>query len=73
MTEKTQSELLREQLCYHPKSAYRALTEEELTAASAYTEGYKRFLDVAKTEREAVTEAVRMAEACGFVPFDRDL
>ncbi len=71
MSEKTQGELLREQLCYQPKSAYRALTEEDLAAAAEYNEGYKSFLDAAKTEREAVAEAVRMAKARGFVPFDR--
>lgn len=71
MSEKTQGELLREQLCYQPKNAYRVLSEEELNAAAEYGEAYKRFLDAAKTEREAVNEAVHMAEERGFVPFDR--
>lgn len=71
MSEKTQGELLREQLLYAPKQAYRVLTEDEVAAAMAYNEGYKHFLNVAKTEREAVAEAVKMAEARGFVPFDR--
>ena len=38
--------------------------------AFAYCEGYKAFLNVAKTEREAVEWAVREAEANGFVPYD---
>ena len=71
MSEKTQGELLREQLCYQPKNAYKVLSDEELRAVFAYSEAYKKFLDVAKTEREAVTEAVRLAEERGFVPFDR--
>ena len=37
--------------------------------AYAYSEGYKEFLDKAKTEREAVTEGIRIAEANGFVPY----
>lgn len=73
MSEKTQGELLREQLCYAPKNAYRALNAEELVAAETYSEGYKSFLDRAKTEREAVCEAVKMAEANGFVPFERGM
>ena len=38
--------------------------------AFAYCEGYKAFLNAAKTEREAVEWAVREAEANGFVPYD---
>ena len=34
-----------------------------------FSEGYKSFLDIAKTEREAVSEIVRLAESCGFKPF----
>ena len=70
MSEKTQGELLREQLCYKPKNAYRVLSKEELEAVEAYAVGYKQYLDAAKTEREAVVESVRLAEAQGFVPFD---
>ena len=38
--------------------------------AFAYCEGYKAFLNAAKTDREAVEWAVREAEANGFVPYD---
>ena len=38
--------------------------------AFAYCEGYKAFLNAAKTEREAVEWAVREAEANGFGPYD---
>ncbi len=71
MSEKTQGELLREQLCYKTQNGYTALKDDEVESVYAYAEAYKRFLDVAKTEREAVTEAVRLAEEKGFVPFDR--
>lgn len=33
-----------------------------------FSEGYKSFLNTARTEREAVKEAVRLAEECGFRP-----
>lgn len=70
MSEKTQGELLREQLCYQTKNAYRVLSDEELEAVEAYAVGYKHYLTAAKTEREAVIESVRLAEENGFVPFD---
>ncbi len=40
-----------------------------LQKADEYCEDYKKFLDNAKTEREAVKTAVALAEKKGFVPF----
>ncbi len=71
MSEKTAAEMLRETLCYKPTNAALKLSEAEIGDADAYSETYKRFLNTAKTEREVVIEAVRMAEENGFVPFDR--
>ncbi len=71
MSEKTQAELLKEQLCYQPKTAGEVLSAEETREADAYCAAYKAYLDNAKTEREAVSEAVRLAEAKGFRPFVR--
>ncbi len=68
-TNKTVTETLREQLFYAPRSAAATLAEERIAAADQYCDGYKRFLDEAKTEREAVTVAVASAEKEGFVPF----
>ena len=61
---------LKEQLFLNKKNG--RLVEDDLVLAKAdeYCEGYKAFLDAAKTEREAVCEAVKMAENCGFVPFE---
>ncbi len=42
----------------------------EMKKADKFAEGYKAFLNVAKTERESVDYAVKAAEAAGFVPFD---
>ncbi len=42
-----------------------------LAAAQELCEDYKAFLDAAKTEREAVIETIKRAEAQGFVPFER--
>ena len=41
---------------------------EELQKADAFAEGYKAFMNAAKTERETVTWAVQAAEAAGFEP-----
>ncbi|MBO5797564.1 MAG: aminopeptidase [Clostridia bacterium] len=65
------AELLREQLCYKPESAAKRMSEEEIAAADAYCEGYAKYLNASKTEREAVENAIALAEEKGFVPFDR--
>ena len=71
MCEKTEAELLAEQLCYHVGADVNKLDAAEVEAADAYCVGYADYLNAAKTEREAVSEAIRLAEAQGFVPFDR--
>lgn len=71
MSEKKEIEALKKALLYTPKHAVEVMDAEQMAAADNYCEEYKAFLNAAKTEREAVTEAVRMAEAAGFVPFDR--
>ena len=71
MSEKTKGEQLREELLMNPKNLTETMSEEELKAAYDFCEGYKTFLDAAKTEREAVTTAVAMLEKAGYVPFDQ--
>lgn len=43
---------------------------EQIPKAAQFCEGYKEFLDKGKTERECVTEAVRLLEAAGYTVFD---
>ena len=71
MKEKTLAEKLREQLAYNPKHGGLKLTEDQLRRAYEFCDDYKEFLDAAKTEREAVAEAVRLAEIAGFVPCEK--
>ncbi len=59
----------RKALCYKPTNGYAVLSREDKAAMDAYTGRYMAFLDAAKTEREAVREAIRQAEAAGFVPY----
>ncbi|MBR2447732.1 MAG: aminopeptidase [Clostridia bacterium] len=61
---------LKENLFYNRKNGRLKASEETLQKADSYCEGYKAYLDAAKTEREAVEEAVKLAEAKGFVPFE---
>jgi len=71
--EKTPGQLRREALLDARKNGYDRLTPEDEAAMQAYCEDYKRFLNAAKTEREAVEEAVRLAREKGFVPFTRGM
>ena len=71
MKEKTLAEKLRDELTYNPKNGGAVLNEDQLRRAFEFCDDYKEFLDSAKTEREAVTEAVRLAEIAGFVPFEK--
>lgn len=43
---------------------------EQKEEAFAYCEGYKKFLDIAKTERECTEEAIKALEAAGYEEFD---
>lgn len=50
------------------KSVWQRASAEERRQALDYCEGYKTFLDTARTERLAVTEIIAQAEARGFRP-----
>ena len=63
----------KEKLLREPKNGYDRLGAEEREAMTAYCEDYKAFLDVGKTERECVTEGIRLAEARGFRPYKRGM
>ena len=62
------NETLREQLLFQPKHGYDLLTAEQRTEMEEYCKKYSAFMDAAKTEREAVTYTVEMAEKAGFKP-----
>ena len=68
--EKKDWEVRKDALFLEKKNGYDLLDEAALAEMESYCEGYKAFLDAAKTEREAVTWAVQAAEEAGFVPFD---
>ena len=67
MSEDKELKQWKEKLFYQPKNGYDRIDAEQTGEIFAYAEGYKQFLNAARTEREAVKEAIRMAEAEGFV------
>ncbi len=68
-TEKTLAQKLKDELFHKTRNTYDVLSDEVIDAAYEYAEGYKKYLDAGKTERECVTESIRMLEADGFVPY----
>ena len=68
---KSVSEELKEKLFYSPKNGRLEADGEVLNTADDYCEGYKAFLNSAKTEREAVKTAVAAAKAKGFEEYVR--
>lgn len=70
MQNKTTGELLKDKLFYSPQNGYETLCPETIEKAYQYAQGYKTFLDYAKTEREAVEYAAEAAKNTGFTEFD---
>ena len=69
MANKTAKELAAE-LLNPRKNGFFQVTDEQIEKADEFCEGYKAFLDAAKTERESVDFAVEAAEKNGFVEYD---
>ncbi|HIS73282.1 MAG TPA: aminopeptidase [Candidatus Scatomorpha pullicola] len=59
----------RAELFYEQKNGYDSLSLEGREAMDAYCEGYKRYLDESRTERECVRNAIELAEAEGFTEY----
>ena len=67
--EKSAGQLLAEKLCYKQEHTAR-VKKEAVVEAADYCEGYKAFLDAAKTEREFARRAIEQLEEAGYVPFE---
>ena len=68
--ERNNAEALEKELVYKRKNAFLEMKKEDIDNAFSYSEGYKRFLDSSKTEREAVKTALEMAVKAGYQPFE---
>ena len=53
-------------LTYKRQNAFKNASPEELKKIFDYNEGYKKYLDNGKTERETVAETIEMAKANGY-------
>ncbi len=60
---------LKEKLFYKKASVYEKATDESIDKAYDFAKDYMKYLDDAKTEREAVDAAIIIAEAAGFKPY----
>lgn len=64
---------LKEKLFLKRKNGYKRINSDEEKAVMAFAEDYKKFLDTAKTEREAVAEALTAIRAKGFVEYKKGM
>ncbi len=56
-------------LTYKRQNIYAVADDAMLKVISEYAEGYKKYLDNGKTEREVVTESVAIVEKAGYKPY----
>jgi aspartyl aminopeptidase len=57
------------ELSYKKKNIFEVSTPEQLQAIDKFAEGYKDFLNHAKTERDAVKTTIALAEKYGYKPY----
>ncbi|MCI8499569.1 MAG: aminopeptidase [Clostridia bacterium] len=69
MADKSKGQKLQEKLSYKKTNYFEVASEQERKEIFAYAEGYKAYLDAAKTEREACAVAVEAAKAKGFTEY----
>lgn len=72
MENKLDTKALSKELLINRNNGCYQVDEETFGKVYEYCEGYKTFMDLSKTEREAVDTAIALAEEKGFVPFDPD-
>ena len=63
----------REKLFSSPKNGYDLVDQAALDAMETYCESYKQYLDNGKTERECAAYTVELAQAQGYVPYQRGM
>lgn len=70
---KSETEKLKDKLLCKKENAAISLPGSEIKRAFEFCEGYKKFLNVAKTERESIKEVIRLAKERGFSEYDSKL
>ena len=69
MSEKSIGKEMLEKLSYKKKNVYEEASADEIAAIYEYAEGYMKYLDDAKTEREAVSVSIKLAENAGYTEY----
>lgn len=69
--EKTEVQLLQEKLLMDKKHAAKVIDDAEMAKAMDFAEGYKKFLNDNKTEREVAAFIIEEAKKHGFTEFDK--
>ena len=69
MEKKLTGKEMTEMLTYKKKNVYEASSPETIKAIYDYSVGYMKYLDDAKTEREAVEVTIALAEAQGYTEY----
>ena len=69
MSEKTTGNEMMEKLSYKKKNVFEEASAEKIKKIYDYADGYMKYLDVAKTEREAVVASIALAEKCGYTEY----
>ena len=69
MSEKSTGQAMLEKLSYSRKNVFENSDADKVKAIFDYSEGYKKYLDAAKTEREAVNATIAMAKAEGYTEY----
>lgn len=63
----------RKELFYEQKNGYDRIDAAEAGKVESYCDGYKAYLNDARTEREAVTNAIKLAKKEGFAEYRRGM
>ena len=69
MSEKTVGQEMLEKLSYKRKNIFEEASAEKIAKIYDYSKGYMKFLDDAKTEREATLAAIELAVANGYTEY----
>ncbi len=69
MSEKLEGQKMFEELSYSKKNVYEEASSEKIKKIFDYSEKYKKYLDEAKTEREAVEAAVSVLKEHGYTEY----
>ncbi len=69
MAEKTSAKEMLEKLSYKKRNVYEEASSEEIKAIYDYSVGYMKYLDDAKTEREATDVTIALAEQKGYTEY----